>query len=194
LKAEYQPIVEEGIADLKRALEIDPQYDDAMAYMNLLIREWADTRDTPAEYARDIGEANDWVDKTMAVKRAKAEARNSGLVAPAPPPSGQGGGGGDRAVPQRIRIAGNDMAAKVIRQDPPVYPESAQRAGISGSVTLAVVVGRDGGVHKVEPLSGPPELQKAAVDAVKQWVYKPTLLNNEPVEVETTVTVQFSLQ
>jgi Tfp pilus assembly protein PilF len=73
LKTKYVSIVNEGIQNLEKALEIDKEYDDAMAYMNLLIRERADLDDTPEEYAKDIEVANNWVQKTLETKKIKAE-------------------------------------------------------------------------------------------------------------------------
>lgn len=74
LREKYGPMVEEGISNLEKALEVDPDYDDAMAYMNLLIRERADLADTPQQYKRDIEIAENWVDKTMETKKRKAAA------------------------------------------------------------------------------------------------------------------------
>jgi TonB family protein len=190
LIASYQPIIESGSSDLQRALEIDPQYDDAMAYMNLLIRGRADLRDNVADYQHDIDDANSWVDKAMAAKKAEAKQRAAEIPAPPLP----GGGRGDRRPPQRIRVSGAVMAAIVIHHDPPVYPQLAKSAGVSGTVVLSVVVGPDGTVQEVRYLTGPSLLARAAMDAVRNWTYKPTILNTEPVEVETTVEVNFSLQ
>jgi tetratricopeptide (TPR) repeat protein len=73
LKAKYSGLIEEGIKNLEKALEVDPQYDDAMAYMNLLIRERADLADTPQEYKKDIEVADNWVQKALDTKKQKAE-------------------------------------------------------------------------------------------------------------------------
>jgi tetratricopeptide (TPR) repeat protein len=72
LKTQYLPVVNTGIDDLQKALDLDKEYDDAMAYMNLLIRERADLDDTPQEYAKDIETANGWVQKTLDTKKIKA--------------------------------------------------------------------------------------------------------------------------
>lgn len=72
-------MIEEGIKNLEKALEVDPDYDDAMAYMNLLIRERADLADTPQEYKRDIEIAENWVDKTMETKKRKAAAAGAAV-------------------------------------------------------------------------------------------------------------------
>jgi tetratricopeptide (TPR) repeat protein len=81
LKAKWGPVVEEGIANLKKALEIDPEYDDAMAYVNLLTRERADLADSKDVYAKDIQEADNWVQKALETKKIKAErVANKGAV------------------------------------------------------------------------------------------------------------------
>jgi len=198
LKAKYDLIIEAGLYDLQQALVIDPQYDDAMAYMNLLIRERADLRDNAADYQRDVAEANAWVDKALAAKKAKTQhSAAMGFAAPPPPPPPppkQGGEGGGQFDPVgRIRVSGEAMANMVLRHEPPVYPPDAKKAGISGSVMLSVVVGSDGAVKEVTFREGPQALAQAAMDAVRKWTYKPTLLNDEAVEVETSVTVNFTL-
>jgi len=78
LAAKNLPIAEEGIQDLKKALEIDPEYDDAMAYMNLLLREKADLEDSPAAYKKDTDEADNWVQKSLETRKIKAERKPTG--------------------------------------------------------------------------------------------------------------------
>src|SRR6184192_1258284 len=97
--------------------------------------------------------------------------------------------------PMRIRIGGNLEAAKVLTKVQPVYPESAKAAGSQGTVVLHAVVGMDGKPLFLQVLNSQidPELARAAVEAVSQWRYQPTLLNDEPVEVDTTITVHFTL-
>jgi Tfp pilus assembly protein PilF len=83
LKTQYLPLVNEGIQDLQKALDIDKEYDDAMAYMNLLVRERADLDDTPEQYQKDIEVANNWIQKTLETKKIKAERKpvSTGLSA-----------------------------------------------------------------------------------------------------------------
>ncbi|MGD0667367.1 MAG: M56 family metallopeptidase [Bryobacteraceae bacterium] len=94
----------------------------------------------------------------------------------------------------RLEVSGNAQAAKLITQVAPEYPAAAKQAGIQGTVVLEAIVGKDGTVQDVKALSGPPLLAQAALDAVKNWVYQPTLLNGEPVEVKTTIQVNFTLE
>ncbi len=92
-----------------------------------------------------------------------------------------------------LRVGGNVQAAKIIKRVQPEYPEDARRTRISGTVRLHVIIGKDGRIRSLEIVSGHPMLQQAALDAVRQWTYRPTLLNGEPVEVDTTIDVIFSL-
>ena len=85
-------------------------------------------------------------------------------------------------------------AANLISQVKPGYPQSASDAGIEGIVHLQALIGTDGTLVGLTPVgSANPDLTNAALDAVKQWRYKPTLLNNEPVQVITTIDVEFKL-
>ena len=95
--------------------------------------------------------------------------------------------------PQKIRVGGNVMAGNIISKVNPVYPPEAKQAGTQGTVRLAVDIGPDGKVVSVNAESGPDGLVQAAVEAVKQWTYRPVLLNGQAVEVTTTVDVNFTL-
>src|SRR5271156_714560 len=97
------------------------------------------------------------------------------------------------AAPKSIRVGGNVAQANLIRQVTPVYPPIARTAHISGTVMLHAIIGKDGTVQDLQYISGPPLLMKNAMDAVRQWRYKPTLLNGEPVDVDTTISVVFTL-
>jgi protein TonB len=81
----------------------------------------------------------------------------------------------------------------LVRKVAPIYPPEAKAARLQGTVRLAVVIGTDGSVFEVHLMNGDPVLGEAAITAVRQWAYKPTLLNGEPVAVETTVDVSFTL-
>jgi len=93
----------------------------------------------------------------------------------------------------RIRQGGNVQQAKLINMVRPVYPPLAKQARISGTVRLHAIIAKDGTVIQLEVVGGHPLLVQSALDAVRQWRYQPTLLNGEPVEVDTTVDVVFSL-
>jgi protein TonB len=96
-------------------------------------------------------------------------------------------------APGAIRVSGESQQAKLVKQVPPVYPEAARQAGTSGIVRLGVVITKEGRVRDIRVMTGPGrDLDAAAMQAVSQWVYQPTLLNGEPVEVVTTVDVNFA--
>jgi protein TonB len=92
-----------------------------------------------------------------------------------------------------LRVGGKVQAAKLVRQVTPVYPPLARQARISGIVRLEAVISRSGVIESLQVMSGHPLLTQAALDAVRQWVYQPTLLNNMPVEVLTQIDVNFKL-
>ena len=81
----------------------------------------------------------------------------------------------------------------LIHRVTPIYPTIARQGRIQGTVTLHAIIGRDGTIQNLQAISGPPLLIPAALDAVQRWRYRPYLLNNEPVEVETQITVNFTL-
>lgn len=95
------------------------------------------------------------------------------------------------APPLRIRLGGNVAKANLINRVEPVYPEQARAVRMEGDVLLHIVVATDGAIKELNVVSGDPILAKAAVEAVKQWRYKPILLNGTPVEVDSTVSVMF---
>lgn len=107
--------------------------------------------------------------------------------APPPPPP-------PKKKKDPIRVGGNVQASKLVKRVEPSYPELAKRARVKGMVILQVTVGEAGNVASIKIIRGHPLLNAAAVSAVKQWVYSPTLLNGEPVPVIATVTVNFVLR
>jgi TonB family protein len=171
LRIKYGGILGDGIANLQKAVELNPQYADAMLYMNQFIRERADLADTPEEYSQDIEAADRLVQKALVVNKRKAE--------------------GD--VPSRIRVGASVMEAKLIHRVDPVYAPLALQARIAGDVKLNVTISKEGTVSNIMVISGHPLLIPSAVEAVKQWLYQPMLLNGAPVEVATEVHVPFNL-
>jgi TonB family protein len=97
------------------------------------------------------------------------------------------------AEPERLRVGGNAQQSKLVRQPRPAYPPAAKEQRISGVVKLEAVIGKDGTMQNLKVLDGHPLLVPAALEAVRQWVYEPTLLNGNPVEVVTQIDVNFTL-
>jgi protein TonB len=97
------------------------------------------------------------------------------------------------ATPQRVRVSQGVTAGLVLKKIQPPYPPLARQARIQGSVLLQAEISKDGSIQNLRLISGHPMLAPAAIEAVKQWKYKPYILNGEPVEVETQITVNFTL-
>jgi TonB family protein len=97
------------------------------------------------------------------------------------------------AGPDPLRVAGWVTAGFLISKINPVYPAEAKAAGVQGAVALRAVISKTGTIDQLQIVSGPPELTHSALDAVRQWRYTPYLLNGEPTEIQTTITVNFSL-
>jgi periplasmic protein TonB len=97
------------------------------------------------------------------------------------------------AKPKLVRVSQGVTEGLLVHKVTPQYPFVAKQAHVQGAVILKAIIGKDGKVQNVQPESGSPLLASAAVSAVKQWRYKPYVLNGTPVDVETTVTVNFTL-
>lgn len=97
------------------------------------------------------------------------------------------------ATPPRIKVSDGITAGLLVRKVQPIYPPLARQARISGEVVLQAVIGKDGSIRNLQTISGHPMLIQSAIDAVRQWRYKPYLLNGDPVEVDTQIHVNFTL-
>ena len=145
--------------------------------------------------------------KVEIIKEDEAPPPSTGVVGGVPGgvPGGQMGGviGGiisstPIAVPkvavQRIRVSSGVTQGLLVRKVEPTYPQMAKIARVQGAVLLAALIGKDGTIQNLHVVStASPLLNQAALDAVKQWKYKPYILNGEPVEVDTNITVNFTL-
>ena len=97
-------------------------------------------------------------------------------------------------VPQRVRISQGITKGLLVHRVEPAYPTLARTARVQGEVVLSAIIDANGQITNLQLVSGHPMLVPAAFAAVREWRYKPYLLNGQPVEVETTITVIFSLQ
>jgi protein TonB len=97
------------------------------------------------------------------------------------------------ASPKVITVSPGVAFGLLVQNRPPVYPPAAKTAGIFGTVVLAAAISKTGMIENLRVVSGPAMLRESAVDAVRNWRYKPYLLNNQPMEIETTIKVSFSL-
>jgi protein TonB len=97
------------------------------------------------------------------------------------------------AAPQKVRISSGVAEGMKVHDVQPTYPQMARIAHIQGDVTLQATISKSGSIENLRAVSGHPILIQAALDAVRQWKYKPYVLNGEPVEVETQITVKFHM-
>ena len=144
--------------------------------------------------------------KVEMIKEEEAPPPMTGVVGGVPggvPGGSMGGvmgsiiGGTPVAVPkvavQRVRVSQGVTQGMVVHRVNPTYPPLARTARVQGAVVLAAIIGKDGAIQNLHVISGHPLLTQSALDAVKQWRYKPYILNGEPVEVDTQITVNFTL-
>ena len=194
LRDQHQARIENGFRMLQVALQIDPNYSDAMAYMNLLYRIEAGIVDSEGESTQMVAKADDWVGKALATRRQQARNPQAAaeslsvdaapprpFVPPPPPP------------PPPPPMAEGQLAAlpelQPLTQVNPVYPPLARQAGISGTVILVAAVTPDGRVAEIMVASGHPLLIPAALEAVRQWTYPP-----QSVRTKTKVQIAFANQ
>jgi TonB family protein len=143
-----------------------------------------------AEVAVEAGKASR-VDAALSIGQVSETVVVKGQKPAAVPPMTQPMAG----APQRIRVGGNVQATKLISMAKPEYPAELQQLGIEGAVVMRAIISKTGELLHLEAISTDVDarLVKAALDAVRQWKYQPTLLNGQPVEVVTTITVDFQL-
>ena len=136
----------------------------------------------------DFANSHAMPDLTVPEKNAPRLASSNPPVAPTPKKPAV-----DTTAPARVTQGGNVQAAKLLKRPPAVYPQEAIQARISGRVRVHAVIAKDGTVREVYVMSGPSLLVKSAMDAVKQSLYTPTLLDGHPVEVDTTIDMVYKL-
>jgi protein TonB len=107
--------------------------------------------------------------------------------------TGQNGPKVKVAAPSKISISAGVAGGLLLQKTAPAYPQIAREARVSGTVVIQATISKTGVIQNLRAVSGPTMLRQAALDAVKNWRYKPYLLDGDPVDVETTVSVTFSL-
>jgi TonB family protein len=192
--------IDSGIAASDRALTVRSDYTDAVAYKSILLRLKAGLVSDPSLKQQLTDEANQLRSRGMELQKAQQAAGVSGASSaaagtppPPPPPSDPTAVSGvDGQAP--LRVGGNIKTPTKIRHVDPVYPPDAKANGVAGVVIIEAIIDPQGMVKGARVLRSIPQLDEAAVDAVKQWQFVPTLLNGAPVPVIMTVTVNFTLQ
>jgi len=215
--------IRSGIAAADRALALSPDFMEAMVIKNLLLRDQASAEPNASSRAELVAEADELRSRALELQRARALANGGtapgsprGAMPPPPPPPPPGAGPGDPSPRDTmppppppppppgtdalvdgmapLRVGGNISPPTKIRDVRPEYPPVAFDAGVMGVVIVEVTVDGKGLVVNTKVLRSVPLLDQAALDAVRQWQFTPTLLNGSPVPVIMTVTVNFTLQ
>ena len=177
-----------------RALAINPDYVPALIYKNLALRTLASMSTDPQQQQDMIKEADELRDKALALRRAAGIPDPPALAGTSGPPTPMPEG--FKANLERLhplRIGGNIQAPVKVRDVKPVYPPEAQDLGVQGVIIIEALLNAEGRVEDARTLKSIPLLDAAALEAVRQWEYVPTLLNGAPVPVLMTVTINFSL-
>jgi TonB family protein len=196
-------VVKKGLAQEERALELNPDYVDALNYKNILLRMQANLTTNRAEQADLIAQADTLRNRVIALRKAQG-VRETGKAAGAPPPPPPPppapiteATDAYRQIVEThrpIRIGGAIKTPMKVHDVKPIYPPIAQEARVQGVVIIEAVIDETGRVAATRVLRSIPLLDAAAVSAVEQWEFAPTLLNGVPTAVMMTLTVNFSLQ
>jgi TonB family protein len=199
LPAEQYTYILQGIAATDRALALKPDYAEALTYKNLLLRLRANLETDPVLKQQLVADADELRNRAIELNKTRTAIGSSdrgvmlGPVPPPPPPPPPAAG--DYPYPTApVRVGGNIKVPTKIKDVRPIYPPDAQAAGIQGVVIIEAVIDPAGTVGSARVLRSIPMLDQAAVDAVKQWEFTPTLLNGVAVPVIMTVTVNFTTQ
>lgn len=177
-----------GIAATDRALALKPDYVDALVYKNLLLRVQADLVTDPLEKKDLLAEADALRNRALELKnqRVGLDSEGKGVALPPPPPPSTQGPAPLTEGPVRAPTKTKDVR--------PIYPPDAMAARIQGVVVVEVSLDTEGRVRDARVLRSIPELDEAALTAVRQWEFTPSIVNGKPVPIVMTVTVNFTLQ
>lgn len=120
-------------------------------------------------------------------------ASQSTSLTPSPASADSSPASDQNGAPSRLRVSQGVMEGMIVHKVDPVYPPEAKSNRITGDVILQATIGKDGRIHNLRAVSGHPVLVEASIGAVQQWRYRPFTLKGEPVEVETTIKIQFHM-
>jgi TonB family protein len=205
-KATY---IQQGIGATDRALDIRSDYVDALVYKNLFLRMQANLETDPSKQQAMLAEADSLRNRALELRNTNGPAmafapKGSGgypppppLPPPPPPPSASSDEWAMAALgtgKPPLRVGGNITPPTKTRDVMPAYPDAASAARVQGVVIAELVIDEAGNVAAAHIVRSIPLLDQAALDAIKQWKFTPTLLNGAPVPVLVTVTVNFTLK
>lgn len=186
--------IDAGITATDRALAQEPDYVEPLVYKNLLLRLKANMETDPVRRQAWIAEADALRNQAIELNKAGGSVATPFLSAPAPPPPPPPPGCDPVDGQRPLRVGGNIKPPTKIRDVRPIYPELALDAGASGVVILEALIDAQGEVRCARVLRSIPLFDQAAVDAVRQWQFTPTLFEGSPVPVMMTVTVNFAVK
>ncbi len=195
---EKSKVVVAGLAASDTALSYDPDYREALIYKNLLLRLQAELETNPDERARIVVQADQLRSRAMSLPKRETTPASPrpGMPPPPPPPPPPGAPADSPMVDGEfpIRVGGNIAPPAKIRDAKPIYPPEALSKRVTGVVIVQATVDREGKVRDTRLLKSVPLLDAAAIEAVRQWEFAPTLLNGVPKPVMMTLTINFSLE
>ena len=191
--------VRQGIAAADRALTVKPAFLEAMIYKSLLLRTQASLESDVTTQQALLREAdalrNEAIKLRQTLPAQMAFVPAGGVPPPPPPPPpAPSAVAANPGGTKPLRVGGTIGVPTKIKNVSPVYPEDARAAGVQGVVVLEAVIDEIGAVSSARVLRSIPLLDQAALDAVRQWEFTPTLLNGVPVSVMMTVTINFTTQ
>ena len=190
---EKATLIDEGLRHLETALTLDPDSSEAMSWKNLLLREKSALARDEVEKIRLVGEADDWFSKALETRKRTQRMRgfntNPMPTVPVPPPQPL-----PPASTPRLRLSQTQVEANLISRPPLSYPEWAGTVRIQGTVLIQAIINKEGIIGFLQVISGHPLLVDAALENVRGWQFKPFLLNGEPTEVLTTISLPFRLR
>lgn len=187
--------IESGIQATDRALAQRPDYIEALTYKNILLRMKGNLETDAARRQQLYSEADTLRNRAIQLQRERAGTqRPAGGAAPPPPPPPPPPQYYEVDGQQAVRIGGDIKTPTKIRDVRPEYPQEAHEARLSGMVILEALIDTQGNVRSARVLRSIPGLDEAALDAVKQWQFTPTLRDGVAVPVVMTVTVNFTIQ
>jgi TonB family protein len=177
----------EALAATDRALALDADNFPALSFKSTVLKQRATLETDPAQKQRLVAESEALRARAFEISKMRS-GHAAESVSASPPPGGPAGVAG--AMP--VRVGGNIPSPTRLRDVKPIYPPEAQSAGIQGVVIIETTIGIDGRVSGARVLRSIPQLDEAALEAVRQWEFTPTLLNGVAVPVIMTVTVNFT--
>jgi TonB family protein len=198
--AERLGYVRQGIAAADRALAVKPAFVEAMIYKNLLLRTQAGLETDTTTQRALLREADALRSQALALRQSSpaqmvfAPAAGGVPPPPPPPPPPPSAGPQTSTGTTPLRVGGPIAVPTKIKNVAPEYPEDARAAGVQGVVILEAVIDEVGAVSSARVIRSVPLLDDAALTAVRQWQFTPTLVNGVPVSVMMTTTVNFTLQ